>query len=83
MTLIELFATRQITKPRHLARVLDLDRRYAWKLWHGERRLGAKLALRLHERTGIPIQDLLRAERAIPRRRPGPPPKARPRRQKL
>jgi transcriptional regulator with XRE-family HTH domain len=76
MTLQELLRSKGITKPGELAQALKVDRRYAWRIWHGQRKIGAKLALRLFERLGIPVHEILRAEAD-----PQPVPKGRPRKQ--
>jgi transcriptional regulator with XRE-family HTH domain len=74
MTLQELLRSKGITKPIELAHVLGVDRRSAWRIWHGHRRIGARMALRLFERLGIPVHELLRAEAApdqpVPKGRP-------------
>jgi transcriptional regulator with XRE-family HTH domain len=80
MTLQELLRSKGITKPAELAHVLGVDRRYAWRIWHGQRKIGARLALRLFEQLGIPVHEILRAEaapeaspRGRPPKRPRPP----------
>jgi transcriptional regulator with XRE-family HTH domain len=79
MTLQELLRRKGITKPGELAHVLGVDRRYAWRIWHGQRKLGGRLALRLFERTGIPVHEILLAKAApaaSPRGRPRKHPEA-------
>ena len=66
MTLQELLAQYGIKRPSDLALAAQIDRRHAWMIWHGTRRIGHKLALRLYESKGIPIHDLLRAELKAP-----------------
>jgi plasmid maintenance system antidote protein VapI len=73
MTLQELLRSKGITRPSELAHVLGVDRRSAWRIWHGKRRIGARMALRLFERLGISVHELLRAEAA-----PDQPPRGRP-----
>jgi plasmid maintenance system antidote protein VapI len=73
MTLQELLNTYRIHRPSDLAQAAQIDRRHAWMIWHGKRGIGPKLALRLFERRGIPIHELLRAKAAptmSPRGRP-------------
>ena len=73
MTLQELFKVYGIHRPSDLAQAAEIDRRHAWLIWHGKRGIGAKLALRLYERRGIPLDALLRAKArpsASPRGRP-------------
>ena len=77
MTLQELLRSKGITRPSELASVLDVDRRYAWRIWKGERKLGARLALKLYERLGIPVHEILRAE-ATPTETPKGRPRKRP-----
>jgi hypothetical protein len=67
MNLHDLLKTYGIERPIDLAHAADIDRRHAWMIWHGKRGIGGKLALRLFERKGIPLEALLRA-------RVGPPP---------
>jgi transcriptional regulator with XRE-family HTH domain len=78
MTLQELLEQYGIHRPADLAAAAEIDRRHAWAIWHGERRIGAKIALRLYRRLGIPLADLLQSpveERQVPK---GRPPKPRP-----
>ena len=73
MTLQALLQDYGMHRPIDLAHAVDIDRRYAWMLWHGHRKFTAKLALRLYETKGIPIHDLLRAQadpRPVPKGRP-------------
>jgi transcriptional regulator with XRE-family HTH domain len=62
MTLDELLRAYGMNQPSDLADVVDIDRRYAWQIWHGKRRITTKLALLLFERKGIPLEHLLRAQ---------------------
>jgi hypothetical protein len=48
-------------RPADLADVLEIDRRHAWLIWWGEQGLSRKLALKLYDRRGIPLDQLLRA----------------------
>jgi hypothetical protein len=65
-----------ITRPIELARALGVDRRYASMVWRGQRRLGAKLAMRLWRAKKIPLDKLLEEEAEDV-----PTPKGRPRKQ--
>jgi hypothetical protein len=79
MTLQELFEAYGIHRPSDLAHAAQIDRRHAWLIWHGKKRIGHKLALRLFEQKGIPIHELLRAiavPDTPPRGRPPKPPEA-------
>jgi transcriptional regulator with XRE-family HTH domain len=62
MTLRELLEHYDMHQPSDLADALDIDRRYAWQLWHGKRRFTAQQGLLLYQRKGIPIHELLLAE---------------------
>ena len=49
-------------RPYDLAKAVGIGRRYAWMLWHGHRRMSARLALKLYETKGVPIHELLQAQ---------------------
>jgi hypothetical protein len=76
MSLQTLLREFGITRPIELARVLGCDRRYASMLWRGDRKLGAKLAMKLWKKKQIPLEKLL-AEAADPQETP----RGRPRKQ--
>jgi hypothetical protein len=66
-----------ITRPSELAHALGVDRRYASMVWRGQRRLGAKLAMRLWKAKQIPLERILQEEaedvptpRGRPKKRP-------------
>jgi transcriptional regulator with XRE-family HTH domain len=61
MTLRELLKNYGLHRPSELAETAEIDRRYAWMLWHGKRHFRSRLALRLFDRKGIPVHELLRA----------------------
>jgi transcriptional regulator with XRE-family HTH domain len=61
MTLKALLEAHGMTQPADLADALGIDRRHAWLIWWGEQGLSRALALKLFERTGIPLEQLLRA----------------------
>jgi hypothetical protein len=76
MNLHDLLKTYGIERPIDLAHAADIDRRHAWMIWHGHRRIGGKLALRLLDRKGIPLEASLRATVGpppVPRGRPRKP----------
>lgn len=76
MTLQELLKTYGIERPSDLAHAAAIDRRHAWMIWHGQRGIGPRLALRLYEAKGIPLYELLRAKadpQLTPRGRPRKP----------
>lgn len=67
MTLRELFESHGITQQSLVDR-LSMKRQYAFMLWHGQRKLGAKLAKQISDEYGIPVTDLLYPESAEPRK---------------
>jgi hypothetical protein len=77
MNLHDLFKKYGIERPSDLAHAAEIDRRHAWMIWHGHRRIGPKLALRLLDRKRIPLEDVLRATV-----KPQPAPRGRPRKRK-
>jgi transcriptional regulator with XRE-family HTH domain len=68
MTLRDVFHDYGITQAA-LAQRVGMKPQYAHLLWHGQRKLGAKLAKRIHEAYGIPLTDLLFPESARAARR--------------
>jgi hypothetical protein len=73
LSLQDLLNDYGITRPIELARAAQIARSDAWAIWHGRRRLGAIVALRLRDTRGVPVEPLLRAEAkplATPRGRP-------------
>ncbi len=75
MTLEDLLVTYGFRRPADLAHALDIDRRYAWQLWHRKRPFPVRLALQLYDMTGIPLHELLRAPAGPSRVPKGRPPK--------
>ena len=61
MTLKALLEAHGMMQPADLADVLGIDRRHAWLIWWGKQGLSRDLALRLYDRKGIPLDQLLRA----------------------
>jgi hypothetical protein len=61
MTLKALLEAHGMTQPADLADVLEIDRRHAWLIWWGKQGLSRDLALKLYDRRGIPLDQLLRA----------------------
>jgi transcriptional regulator with XRE-family HTH domain len=78
MTLQELLKTHGIHRPSDLAETVEIDRRYAWMLWHGKRRFSKRLALLLYDRKGIPMHELLRSVPATDTPPEDRPPRGRP-----
>lgn len=62
MTLAQLFIAHGIPTPQELCRRTGIARQYCYALWSGKRRLGARLARTIHDRTGIPLADLITAD---------------------
>ena len=54
-----------------LCQRLGLRKQYAWLLWHGTIGLSAAMLRRLHDELGIPLEELLRVERATPAKAAG------------
>jgi hypothetical protein len=77
MNLHDLLKAYGIERPIDLAHAADIDRRHAWMIWHGHRHIGPKLALRIFDRKGIPLEALLRARVGPPPVPRGRPPKPR------
>jgi hypothetical protein len=61
MTLKSLLEAHGMKRPSDLAHALEIDRRHAWLIWWGEQGLSRDLTLKLYERTGIPLEQLMRA----------------------
>jgi transcriptional regulator with XRE-family HTH domain len=60
-----------------LRRRLGLTKQYAWLLWHGKIALSADMMRRLHGELHVPLEALMRVERAEPAKRRGRPPQRR------
>jgi hypothetical protein len=80
MTLKALLEAHGMTRPADLADVLQIDRRHAWLIWWGEQGLSRALTLKLYERTGIPLEQLMRATDKPLKDKRGTPKGRRPRR---
>jgi hypothetical protein len=81
MTLQTLLRRHGITTIKELTHRSGLSRQQNWRLWHGYDGVGKVTALRLHERQGIPLEELIRVEPvpAVKRPRTTPPrPRGRP-----
>jgi transcriptional regulator with XRE-family HTH domain len=59
MTLPELLQRHGIYTIRDLSRRTGLSSQQAWNLWHGVAGLGRRTMQRLHEKLGIPAEELL------------------------
>ena len=84
MTLQTLLRQHGITRIKELRDRAGLSRQQSWNLWHGRVGIGKATAKRLHERLGIPAEQLLQID-PIPavRRTDLPPPRPRGRPPKL
>ena len=82
MTLQTLLRQHGITTIKELTHRSGLSRQQTWRLWHGYDGVGKATALRLHERLGIALEELIRVDPvpAVKRPRTTPPqPRGRPR----
>jgi transcriptional regulator with XRE-family HTH domain len=82
MTLQTVLRQHGITTIKELMHRSGLSRQHSWNLWHGAAGVGKATALRLHERLGIPLEELIRVDPvpAATRPRTTPPrPRGRPR----
>jgi transcriptional regulator with XRE-family HTH domain len=83
MTLPELLERYRVYTIRDFADRTGLSRQHAWNLWHGVAGVGKQTMGRLHDRLGIPLEELMQVERAVPAKAAGrnplrPKPKDRP-----
>ncbi len=62
MTLQTLLQQHGITTIRDFAQRAELSRQHAWNLWHAQVGLGTEMLKRLHERLGIPLEELIEVE---------------------
>jgi hypothetical protein len=75
----QLLEAKGIHTIRRLRELTGLSSQQCWNLWHGKVGVGRKTALLLHERCGIPFEELMRLPpvshdaRAGRGRRPRPP----------
>jgi transcriptional regulator with XRE-family HTH domain len=74
MTLQTLLQRHGITTIKELANRTGLSRQQSWNLWHGRVGVGKATAKRLHERLGIPAEQLLQIDPIPAVRRPDRPP---------
>ena len=80
MTLRELLNQHGITTIRDFAQRAVLSRQHAWNLWHAQVGLGTDMIRRLHDRLGIPLEELIQVDHVPTRKRPAsPPPREEPR----
>ena len=62
MTLPELLQRHGIYTIRDFSRRTGLSSQQAWNLWHGAVGLGRRNMQRLHEKLGIPAEELLQVD---------------------
>src|SRR5215510_5463527 len=67
MTLPELLQRYGVYTIRDLSRRTGISSQQAWNLWHGTVGLGRRNMQRLHERLGIPAEELLQVTPPPPR----------------
>jgi transcriptional regulator with XRE-family HTH domain len=67
MTLPELLERYRVYTIRDLARRTGISSQQAWNLWHARVGLGRRNLQRLHEKLGIPADELLQVEPPPPR----------------
>jgi hypothetical protein len=67
MTLPELLQRHGIYTIRDLSRRTGLSSQQAWNLWHGVAGLGRRTMQRLHDKLGIPAEELLQVTPPPPR----------------
>jgi transcriptional regulator with XRE-family HTH domain len=72
MTLPELLQRHGIYTIREFSRRTGLSSQQAWNLWHGAVGLGRRNLQRLHEKLGIPAEELLQVD-PVPARKPPAP----------
>jgi transcriptional regulator with XRE-family HTH domain len=74
MTLQTLLKQYGITSIKELRDRIGVSRQQGWNLWHGRVGVGKATAKRLHERLGIPAEQLLQVDPIPAVRRPDMPP---------
>jgi hypothetical protein len=83
MTLQTLLRQHGITTLKEFTQRSGQSRQHSWRLWHGFDGVGKATALRLSERLGIPLEELIRVDPVPVVKRPRTtPPKPRGRPQK-
>jgi transcriptional regulator with XRE-family HTH domain len=78
MTLQTLLRQHGITKIKELMHRTGFSRQQSWNLWHGYVGVGKATAKRLHERLGLPFEELMQIDPVPAVKRPHTtPPRAR------
>jgi hypothetical protein len=71
MTLQIVLRQHGITTIKELTQRSGLSRQQNWCFWHGYDGVGKGTVLRLHERLGIPVEELLQVDPVPAVKRPG------------
>jgi transcriptional regulator with XRE-family HTH domain len=69
MTLQTLLKRHGITTIKDFGQRAELSRQHAWNLWPAQVGLGTEMLKRLHERLGIPLEELIQVD-PVPARKP-------------
>ena len=59
MTLRELLQQHGIMSIKEFTHRMEFSRQQAWDLWHARAGVGKDMMKRIHERLGIPLQELI------------------------
>jgi transcriptional regulator with XRE-family HTH domain len=73
MTLRDVLQRHGITTIKDFAQRAALTRQHAWNLWHGQAGVGKAMMKRLHERLGIPLEELFVVQQPAPAKARGRP----------
>lgn len=82
MTLQTLLRQHGITRIKELRAATGLSKQQCWNLWHAKTGVGKATAKLLHERLGLPFEELMQVDPVPAVKRPGmapPRPRGRPR----
>lgn len=78
MKLAVLLAQHNITTIKELREKLGISRQHAWNLWHAEAGVGKAMMAKMHERLGIPYEELMQIDPITPPKPRGRPTKRKP-----
>jgi transcriptional regulator with XRE-family HTH domain len=71
MTVQDLLKRHGITRIKDFAEKAGLSTQHAWNLWHAQVGVGTDMLKRLHERLGIPLEELIQIDHVpAPKRKP-------------
>jgi transcriptional regulator with XRE-family HTH domain len=62
MKLQDLLKRHGIMRIKELAERTELSSQHAWNLWHAKVGIGTDMLKRLHERLGIPLEELIQID---------------------